>query len=315
MAWGYQLMVRLRSGLHLTGDERQTWTLREPVGTVELLITDATPSQDTELTFRAADFASEGEAKSAGSCLRNWLRLASAVERGGLDTGRDRILSRLGEAGLAQLPPDTVIAPDVHGLVVYEHQPNERQLRFAMRAHGRVDRKSDSLLNTLTRVSSAGTLSDQQALVTDLVSLAQRETSGRSRLLALVTAMEVLAERPPRTGATRKLVERFIEEASAARAVAGENEQATLDSLVGGLEDLRGTSISASIRQLAGDARPSDAANAAWLAKHSYKCRSDLVHTGRSDTDPSALTDEAERLVLDMLRASLSWGVSTARPE
>jgi hypothetical protein len=316
MAWGYQLMVRMRPNHHLTGDERQTWTLPEPVGVVNLRITDASPAQDTELMFRADGFDSRDAAEATGACLKDWLRLSSALDRLGLDTGGDTGLSVLTDAGKAhlgdQIPLGTVIVPDVHSLVVFEYEPPTQPLRFAMRGRLSVARTSESLRVRVAEVSSTGALSDQQSLACDLVSLVDHETSGRARILALVTAMEVLAERPERKGAIRDLVDKLIDDAMAARAAARLADRATFDPLVSALEDLKLVSISASIRQLARAARPGDAQNAAKLAVRSYGCRSGLIHRGRADIDPTVAAEEVSPLVLDMLRTSLVAGPAYA---
>ncbi|MGC1909059.1 MAG: hypothetical protein WA809_05590, partial [Candidatus Dormiibacterota bacterium] len=180
--------MQLPPGHTLGGEERQTWTLPTPVGTVELLIANETPAQLTELTFRSAGFDSEIEAEAAGSCLRDWLRLDSALEGRGLDLGTDAVVSWLGSAPMERLARQGLLAgmvlvPDVHGLTVYECEEADQPVRFAARARGTVDQKSEVLKRTLRRAARFGALTDTQALACDLLSLVHRETSGRARLL------------------------------------------------------------------------------------------------------------------------------------
>ena len=77
-----------------------------------------------------------------------------------------------------------------------------------------------------------------------------------------------------------------------------------LQRLRSALAGLREASVSASVQHLARTARPDDSTGAEDITRRSYKCRSDLSHGRRSDTDLSALYAEALPLVVDMIRIS-----------
>jgi hypothetical protein len=85
MVHGFYLTIRLAPFHDLTVDSPQTWTLPSPVGNVELFVDHESPAHVTEITFRGTEFASSEEAHTAGRCLQDWLRLASAFERTGID--------------------------------------------------------------------------------------------------------------------------------------------------------------------------------------------------------------------------------------
>lgn len=186
---------------------------------MDLFVDHESPAHVTEITFRGTEFASSEEAHTAGRCLQDWLRLASAFERTGIDLGEDAPQSRITDAGRVALgvPSQAVLVPDVHGLVGYEYPAAGKGVRFAMRAHGTVSLPGSALHESLVRAAGVGVLTERQALVCELVNLVDHERSGRARLLALVTAMEVLAERSERGGTPGALVALFAEEARKAQ--------------------------------------------------------------------------------------------------
>ncbi|MGC1184886.1 MAG: hypothetical protein WBA31_07015 [Candidatus Dormiibacterota bacterium] len=309
MAHGFYLTIRLPPFRDVTADGPQIWSLPMPVGDVELVVDHASPARGSEITLRGTDFASSEEAQTAGRCLQDWVRLSSALDRTGVDVGKDVPQSRITEAGRAALgvPTDVVIVPDVHGLVDYEYPVEGKGVRFAMRAQPTVSRPAEALHESLVRVASVGVLTQRQALVCDLVNLVEHERSDRARLFALVTAMEVLADRSKRTGPALSLVEGFAKDVRRARkASTSDLGKGDLGSLLSGLSELRFNSISASIQEVARAAQPQEPEAAAELARASYNCRSDLIHDGQSDSDVNDLADKARPLVLDMLRISIS---------
>jgi hypothetical protein len=297
-------MARLPAGNTMGGLERQVWSLPPPVGDIELVITNENLAQRTELTFRARGFDSEDDARAAGELLGDWLRLAGALGGYGFELGNDVQLSGLGPAAKPwhdqELNARRAFAvPDVFGLAVYEYQEPSQPLRFAMRGNATLQRSGETVRAFIAEAASTRRLGDGLALACELVCLADRETSDRARLLTLATAMEVLAIREERAGRGRSLVEEFIVKVK--DTVASDHDPA-LPSLLGALKDLRKASISASVKQLARIARPADHEAVADIAEQTYKCRSQLIHAGRSRLDVARLKDEALPLVRDMIR-------------
>jgi hypothetical protein len=308
MTWGFQLVITVPAERRLSGDARQRWSLPDPVGDVDLTVAGQTLEGASELTFRAGGFESQAEAERAGTVFRGWLRVASALEGVGIDCGTDVRKSWLGAAQQDQLAHhlsmgSAMLVDDVHGLVTYEEAG--RPLRPAMRAAAALC-PSAHLHDALLAVARDRVLTERQALACDLVSLVDREGSDRARLLTLVTAMEVLADRgAERTGPAGALVLRFIEEAEAARdAASTEPEQGDLASLVGGLTGLRRHSRAAASRLLAERTRPDDA-EALDLVDRSSRCRNKLAHGGTPTEHPAQLWPGLLVLVRDMIRHSL----------
>jgi hypothetical protein len=290
----------------LSGDVRQVWALPEPVGTVELSVATDNLEAASEITFRASGFPTGDDARLAGETFRSWLRFASASAGFGLDCGRDVPLSSLGEGVRRQLQEllaheKVVLVDDVHGLAFYEDIG--RPLRFAARATGRVLLPSRPLLDAVVRAGHGPPLNNERLLVCDLVSSVYRETSDDTRLLTLVTAMEVLAGRHERTGGARALVEEFIETAAQSeRSATSDEERKEFNSLLGSLRrDLRYRSISALVQDWARSVRPDDP-EAPKLAKRCYNCRSNLVHAGTANENPAQLWPQVLALMLEDIR-------------
>jgi len=310
VTWGFQLVVLLPANRRLSGETRQTWSLPEPVGDVALSAAGETLQDAGDLTFRGRGYATEGAARSAGELFRDWLRVASALFVLGFDVGRDLPLSGLGDAAKAKLEAELrrdgkFLVDDVHGLLVYEEQGEP--VRCSMRGSLIVVQQSSIAHENVLAIASRSALTDKQSLACDLVSLAEHEGSDRGRFLILVTAMEVLAERQERAEGLRAVVERFVEEAQRSQAEARPDEKDGYSSLLSGLRELCSESISWSIRDLAGRSRPDDL-DVRNLASRIYKCRSQLVHAGRSSDDPRDLLTRTQELVRDMIRYTLSLG-------
>jgi hypothetical protein len=219
------------------------------------------------------------------------------------EEAKSRVLEATAEHGV-------YLVEDVHGLTVFE-ETGEHPLRLAMRAGSsgsgvRVLRPSEHMRDSIARCARTESLTQKQTLVCELLLLAEREVSSRARLITAVTVMEVLAERSDRTGLAGALVHKFIKRVTRRRKLSIKgSDRRELDSLLGGLRDLRKTSISTSVRNLAGRSRPEDS-NAVTLARDIYKCRSDLVHSGESKLENATISNDARSLAQDMFRLSLS---------
>jgi len=258
--------------------------------------------------FDGVDTPPKGLRNQPASSSGDWVRVASALFILGFDVGRDLQMSWLGDEVKAALEAKLrregkFLVDDVHGLLVHEEQGEP--VRPALSAAPIVVQQSSIALENVLAIASGSTLTDEQSLACDLVSLAEHEGSDRARFLILVTAIEVLAERSERAGGFRTVVERFIEEAKRSQTEAGPDEEGRYSSLLSGLTGLRSESISWSIRDLAVRSRPDDS-GVRGLASRLYQCRSQLVHGGRSTEDPRGLLTTTQELVRDMISHTLS---------
>jgi Apea-like HEPN len=304
MSWGFQVLVQLPDTRRLSGEPQQTWSLPAPVGDVRLVATSpaADLTESSELAFYGSGYPSGAEAGASGELFQNWLRVASALNNLGFDLGDGKLLSWLSDAmkeSLIQDPANEglLVTDDIHGLYIFEE--TGKPSRFGMRATLTVSQTSSKAYDITKEVASRGhVLSAGMALACDLVSLSEFEGSNRMKFLLIVTAMEALAERADRTGQPRQLIDEYIEEiGQRARSVDGQD----FKSLLSAMKDLRQESISGSIRRLTEFARPGDG-EARKFASRIYKCRSQLVHNGRTDESVDELFPIAEGLIHDMLR-------------
>lgn len=178
--------------------------------------------------FEGVDTPPKGLRNQPASSSGDWVRVASALFIHGFDVGRDLQMSWLGDEVKAALEAKLrregkFLVDDVHGLLVYEEQGEP--VRLALSAAPIVVEQSSIALENVLAIASGSTLTDEQSLACDLVSLAEHEGSDRARFLILVTAIEVLAERSERAGGFRTVVERFIEEAKRSQTEAGRTKR------------------------------------------------------------------------------------------
>jgi len=311
MAFGFQFVVVQSTMYRLVGEKRQEWDLPSPVGTITVHSASTTLANDSEVNFRGSGFESEAAARQAGEMFRTWLQIASALGVFGFDFGRDEPRSWLSSEARQQYEHDGMyVVDDVHGLLVFEERGN-RPLRVALRASPVVQQSSERLQRGLEAVAGMPDSDGTVAFAAGLISLSDHIASATARFLTLVSAMKVLADRRAREGAAAALLGSFMEQCSKARASAAGAERNALDSLRGGLEDLRSQSISTAIRMLAAEARPADP-DVVALANRIYACRSDLLHTGRADEDPRKLGPDTRALAIDMLKVRLGASPPTA---
>jgi hypothetical protein len=181
--WGFHLVVLLPANRRLSGETRQTWSLPEPVGEVELAVAGATLQEAGDLTFRGSGYASEEDAQAAGELFRDWLRVASALFVLGFDVGSDLPPSWLGDEAKAAFEAKLhqkrkFLVSGVQRLLVYEEQA--RPVRVIARADGIIVQQSSTVLENVLSVASESALTDEQSLACDLVSLAEHEVSERA---------------------------------------------------------------------------------------------------------------------------------------
>jgi hypothetical protein len=262
---------------------------------------DATFRDATEIFFFGRGYRSRDEAERAGALARNVVRLASAGSGLGLDVGRqDRPRSRLGQVTINKMAAYGFLGlPDVHGLQVYEETGPPTVLRFdaTMAVRTPMTRFSAMLRD---RVSDAADMDSGRAVACDLWAQAGFESSQVSALFNLVTALEVLSERREREGPSAGLVEIFLEEIGKAMSGAEKAVQSQLDSLMGGVSDLRCESIRAAVRRLVESVpagRLSNDVSPVQLFSRSYEARSQLIHDGVTSMDLGALIGPLRELV------------------
>nr|WP_275586256.1 HEPN domain-containing protein [Geodermatophilus normandii] len=245
------------------------------------------------MQFTGLGYSSEEAAQGAGQRLKDAVRAASAKHRVSIDVGND-----VARGGASQYVKDKVAAdgvlllPDVHGLHTFE-QTQDEVLTLRGSGTGQKVVQLDKILESARQfIASGKELSDRQQLAVDLFSQSRMESSLRSRHLTLVTALEVLSPRAPRTGRALQLVQNFQSQIKAAIVEAqteggSDEEIGGLHSLSGAAQDMTEESIGGAIRrrvEALGGTEAEGQANRS-LAGKIYTARSQLGHTGRTSAD------------------------------
>ena len=261
------------------------------------------------LMFSGTGYPARTDAEAAGRALKDAVQLASLDIGLGIDTGLDVVTG-----GPAQLMIETAaregvqLLPDVHGLQVFE-ETEHPAVSMGLTAQGAVLSPLDSFINSLViRTHNFKPLDDKRLLACRLYALSRFESSQRSRLLTLVTALDLLSETLPRTGIALKIVNEAFKIAKARRreekiAGASEVELSQVDALLSALGGLRNQSISASIKRLA-DTASTDVLvygkSADQIVDEAYKARNELIHGGRTGIDLTSLIPPLEQLTVEL---------------
>ena len=305
--WGFEFRAVLPDHQRLDSDEHEVEVdLGDPVGRVTTEARRGSTAMRPipagpvalrdakEIVFTGRDYASEEEAENAGSQVGNAVRLAAAQASVDLAIGSQKTP----RTRHAQPPDDK---PDVPGLSVH---------RDGMRA-GASLLATAIVLTPLPKFAEAlrgwtapgAMMTPKRALACDLLAQSGFESSPESTHLTLVTALEVLGERRPRTGRAAELVEEFLVRIDAATREADKAEREALQSLRGGAKDLRNESIGAAVRRLAAPVAitwPGWDGSTTQLVTKSYSARSDLVHGGETTHDLRQLGGALKLLVRNL---------------
>ena len=264
--------------------------------------------QPAEIQFRGNGHDSEEAARSAGLLLRWWLRVAGVSTSAAFDFGDDVSASRsfLAEELRAQAEEDAAVffVPDVHGLVTFEELSGRSPMRFSMQGRLTVTLSLERLRTSLLQsAEDAPVETDRRALACDLAAAADAAPAPSTRLITLVTGTEVMSPRRERTGSSRELLDSFIEQATTGmKATADANSRSDFETLANGLRELRRLSITRSVVETTERVRPADPPSVA-LVKKAYGCRSELVHSGKTDEDPTALSTGLRPILIEMIEA------------
>jgi hypothetical protein len=301
MTFGFLLTVTAPRGQHLDSDKNKIdIEFPAPIGRVTLRSSpESVPFKDAlELIFIGRALETLDAAKRAGEALKNTIRLAGADVHLAMDVGKEEHRTRVGPTVVSEIVKQGILVlGDVHGLQVYEEIGNPVVL--SGRAELRMPRSLTSFVEALiARSGQAENVSEKRTLACDLYAESHFEASFKNRHLTLVTALEVLGERRERSGQARQLVEDFNDAiVQAAREGVNESERDELNSLLSGANDLRSESIGSAVRRLAASAAPMEGISPTRLVSKSYSARSDLVHTGMTNQNLTALLGPLTELV------------------
>ena len=181
---------------------------------------------------------------------------------------------------------------DVHGVDVFSD--SDRPVYMRMEADGFASVPVDRFLEALGTAATdyrAAVGRPQRLLAAEVLMSAAFEASDRARFLAHITALEILADREPRSALLAQVVDGLPRNLDA---VKGDLTEGEYQSFRSSLATLRLQSIGQAVRRLGtdidrssipglGDEDPGD-----FLAR-CYQARSNLVHEGETSADLRAL--------------------------
>ncbi len=199
------------------------------------------------------------------------------------------------------------LLPDIHGCQVYE--ATDRPTRFfRFDARATVGRSLKNFIQVFQQASVEAVPAEERHITAlEVLNAAKFEQSGRARLLAAMTAIEVLAEQADRSRQEKDVIDRLV---SAIR-ISGLSGQ-SVESLIDGVQRLKNESIGSACRGLVNRTL---GANGKSLFGDLYTLRGKVTHGGAA---PASIGSDAEKavqlarqLVLALLMPSLASGGSS----
>ena len=251
-----------------------------------------------EFIFFGEKFSTLESAQDFGIRLRLALVIFCAREGIGLNVGKDKATSMIGQHFRDMLNQkfNVQIRNDIHGLDVYcEYPPVKLFQTSATVSSHRVVEGHEKALGFL--LENLPTLSEAQMLALELYNLTYFGMSSRARFLALVTVVEVLAQPASKSASARALVKRL--QATVRTSKLSEQEK---KELCEGLVRLKKDSISSACRKIISqlvNQTESRYFNAC------YKARSDLLHNGETKRTEPESPARLDALVRRLLLASI----------
>ena len=220
---------------------------------------DKSFSDSSRLTFRGSEYHDRSAAETAGRALKELVQLASIDARVPIDVGAEHIRTQPGQVMIDFFADQGIqLLPDVHGLLIFE-ETGVRPAPLSMNAAATVSTPLKYFLNSLViRSRITKSVGAKQSLACQVYSLSNFEASLRSRLLSLVTVLDVLSNKVSREGISLTVATEILDIVKARLREArksnyAQQELRQLESLVSIVGSLRYVSISTSIKMLAQD--------------------------------------------------------------
>jgi hypothetical protein len=199
MTYGFFLKIMLSPyGRFLSEDSSERpLVLPEPIGAVQYRGSPrGTPvSEASAILFIGSQYGTNAAAESVGQRLKAVVQLASLDAGIAIDAGNDEIRGGPGQVMIDSVAEQGVLLlHDVHGLQVFEETGQHVQL--SGNAVGYAGSPLAAFENAMIiRARHTKDFDEKHALATQLHGISRFETSQRSRLLTLVTALDVLSQK------------------------------------------------------------------------------------------------------------------------
>jgi hypothetical protein len=253
-------------------------------------------------------FSTKDEAEHAGRRVKNAIAWSSARMRVGIDLGDDKSHGGASEyrKKRAMEKSGIQLLNDRHGLVVYKEDTLHPTHFSSMSVGSQVGKPiSDFEDYFLQAVDMDLCLTATETLAFELYGLSHFESAPRARFVTLISAIETISKREPRSAEALKYVEGLIERTQNSGLPSSE-----IDSLRGSLGGLKRESISKAGRDLVGtllDSKPYGGEQAKDFFQRCYRIRSELLHDGKpkdGTVNIGLLVVPLDHLVADLLVAS-----------
>lgn len=311
--YAFRLRFNFATAYRINSDAEEIELLTLPTGEsfrLRGLLPGKPMSESTGAAVLAWPWSSPEAARKAAEQTKRALLCWAVDQRVGIDFGDGRQQGLATSAGLAMWQEQLrcAVRNDIHGIDVYEFDPN---IRFvSVGADATVGKSSAALLDSFRReFQNSRPLTDKQVLACEIYSGSFFDVSPRSRFITLVTAVEALLEPAPRSERVQVFVENIKEMVSELDA-----DDRTKQSMISSLEYLKAESIGQCGRALADRLLPQqryDNRSSSKFFKDCYDLRSDIVHRGSvrdSSIDLRSLANSMETFVSELLLASLRAG-------
>jgi hypothetical protein len=300
----YAFRLRFRTAKAFTTDEQRITVLGSEHSS-ELTIA-ATPEGTLRnakwLSVKSGGFGSPEAAREDALKLKDELLLLGAVRYMGFDLGHDQVTSGLFNLFRSQLEEQHGyhIRNNVHGIDVFEEDPERETRFFSFEATGTVSEPPAYFAAFFRRIRAAGLqLTERQRIALELINDSIFPASPDAQLLIRVAAMEVLCQPRSRPEGLRALLSTVLKSLNTVDA-SPEDKRIVREMLQRGMNESIGQATQRHIRTILGDQREKD-------FKAIYKSRSRLTHHGRGRGQNAQIAGSALSLAIDLVMAEIGF--------
>jgi hypothetical protein len=303
MPFGFRLRYFAPAGTCLENDAHEV-TFRLPGCPTELSLTHeekatgALPNSPEIFNIDGDGFATEEAARSVGIQLKKTLSVYSARLGLGFEVGQDRSAGGLAKAVREDIRSQfgVDVRPIINGLDVFDTSIPIKRLRI--HATGSVTRPLRNFPESLKTEFKDWSLTEKHTLALSLYNASTYEVDPEARFLSLISVIEVLVHRKPRSEGITSFLSACIKSIDEQEVLAA-SEQETI---CNGLGNLKKQSIGEACQELV-----QSAGGNVELIRRCYKARSELLHDGMSTTFPDL--PKQPRVLDELVRKVLIWAV------
>jgi hypothetical protein len=252
------------------------------------------------LSIRMGGFSSDDEARQHALELTDRLLVVGGIRTMGFDFGQNRVTAGLFNVFRNALERENGfrIRDNIHGLDVFEEDPEQETRFFSVEAHASVTEPPALFSEVFRQIRAATvTLSERQRIALELMNDSLFPASPDAQLLIRVSAMEVLADQGDRPLGVRNVLGRLVDMLPQMDAD-GEDKRIVREILLNLTKESIGQASRRKVRALLGDDR---------IAEFNliYRARSELVHAGKGRGQNAEVAGKALFMAVALINAEL----------